>query len=149
VRLALGVSVAAAAPCAQGAAIELGAVDAFQGWGGILLLIGVPWLVALLVSIALAVRGEMHPVIALSIGLALGFLAGVFLLVGDFAPFALELRGRHLTDFGDALEIGWNWVLIGLLVFVGTFGAAAGAVCGPLIWAAKRRLGGPAAGQPT
>lgn len=141
-RVGLGVCIAAGVPFAQGALIELGAPGTFHGWGGILLRVGIPWLIVLLAAITLAVRGEMHLAVASFTGLSLGFLAGAFLLAGDFAPYLLELGGRELTDFGDKLEFGWDWVLLGLLVLVGAFGATAGAVCAPLVWAFKRRLAG-------
>lgn len=139
-RVGVGAALAFALPFLQGFVIELGLEDALHTWPTIVLFVMVPWAVALLASLAFTLRREMEYAPAVALGVAIGFVAGLFLLAGDFAPYALELRGRHLSEFGDALEVDWDYVLAFLAIVIGAIGGMAGAVCGPAVLTLKRML---------
>lgn len=137
-RAGAGAALAFALPFLQGLVIELGVEDAFHSWPMIVGFVMAPWAAALLAALAFTLRREMEYAAAIVLGVTMGFAAGLFLLVGDFAPFALQLGGRHLAGFGDTLELEWDYVLAFLVVVVGAVGGIAGAVCGPAVLAIKR-----------
>jgi hypothetical protein len=139
-KVALGLALVLVLPFLQGVFIEMGVEDAIHGWPTIMLYVAVPWLLALVASLALTLRHDMQLAMALVLGVTIGFAGGLFLLAGDFAPYALELRGRELADFGDTLEIEWDWLLVFLALAIGVTGALAGAVSGPAVLAVKRLL---------
>lgn len=139
-RAGVGAALAFALPFLQGLLIELRAEDAIHAWPTIVAFVMIPWLLALLASLAFTLRHEMEYAAAIVLGVTIGFMGGVFLLVGDFAPYALELGGRRLAEFGDTLEVEWDYVLAFLAIVVGVVGGMAGAVCGPAVLALKRLL---------
>ncbi len=103
-----------------------------------LLLLLVP---ALLLTAALAVSlGEKAPLPnAVVSGVFGGWLMALMFVLGIFSPFALELGGRDLIEFGG--DIYWYNHLIVALVYTGAGGAVVGAVCGVAAWTLRFALG--------
>ena len=137
-KAALGAALVLAVPFLQGLWLETRVDDALHSWSRIIEVIMLPWLVVLLAALAFTLRRDMGYAVAIVMGVTMGFAGGVFLLAGDFAPYGLQVGGRRLAEFGDALEVQWDWVLAALAIVIGVMGALAGAVCGPAVLAVKR-----------
>ncbi len=102
-----------------------------------------PWMVVLTIALTALMGRDASLYSGSSFGIILGAQAVPLFIVGALSPTVLGLGDRSLAEMGG--EIGWQLVLIWILVVWGLGGALLGAVlgvaCGALAWGLHRALG--------
>ena len=98
-----------------------------------------PLVLLLTVALVVILGDEVTLPTAVVSGVVAGFTMGTMFVLGILSPFALELGGRDLNEFGG--DTGWPAPLIMGVIFMGAGGAVVGAVCGVAAWALHFALG--------
>ncbi len=140
VKVSAGFGAVLAAALIVGLAIET--TSLFEAvWPGVLLLGALVLLLTVVLAASLGEKVTLPTAVtAVIVGLLVGCLMGITFLLGAFFPFALELGGRDLSDWGGG-DIDWDDSLAFALIFWGAVGAVVGAACGIAAWALRFALG--------
>ncbi len=136
VKRSAGVAALLSAAVIWGFSGEVSSVDGF--WPFILGVV-LPWLLLLTVALVAITEGNVRLSSALLSGLVLGCFMGMLFVVGWFSPFALQVGGRNVEDFGA--DGSWSFLLALGLIAGGLAGIVVGPISAVTAWALQLGLG--------